>query len=470
MANIFSQVPGFKESRLRSLYSDFSHLKEINPEGFDANIAAWRDVLDISLNDHFFESTITLPGAELASKLADSTYGHPKGLSTVLDVEVQLAEYVPWSIYKYSSPESPWSLKDYISPIRWLESKLKSYRIGKFSLLDGKGGVCNDYFINWKRMIAIGNRVGDMISAKVQSEGTHSAGLLDNELFVDLVKKLDPSLSDLDIQVLLIYLSRDCGKLTVVSDKENAPRAFVKVGRSPITDEDIGIIKVKSNIRSIQSRTDILAERLDKEIPEKVQMLLQKGKNDDRLKNVLVQKAYMTNSMNKSLGILSQLNMILDKINDAQTNISVYSSLRTAKEVLEAFNNQISLADLESVQLELDQEIAISNDLTEAMKITPDLDESAIDDELKELEKQYLEEKNRDTGNLVGVSEGIETHNGDRSEVSGSNKESESQKSEDKALIDKLLALKLNSQSEEFVENNTSGSVDTGMALATELV
>ena len=391
MASIISQVPGFKESRLRSLYSDFSHLKEVNPEGYDANISAWCDVLDLCLKDHYFQSTITLPGTELASKLADPNYGHPKGLASVLDSEIQNGKYVPWSIYKFSSPEPAWNLKDYFSPMRWVEQKLRTYRIGKFSLLDGKGGVCNDYFINWHILASTGDRLGEKITAEVQSEGTYSAKLLDSDLFMELVKKLDPNLSDLDIQVLLIYLSRDCGKLTVVSDYENARRAFVKVDNSPITEEDFGIIKIKANIRSIQARTDILAERLDKEIPEKIRTLLQRGKNDERLRNVLVQKTYVTKFLNKSLGILSQLNMILDKINDAQTNVSVYDSLRTAKGVLAFFNNQISFADLDKIQLELDEEIAISNELTDALVVTPDMDERAIDDEMEELEREYIE-------------------------------------------------------------------------------
>lgn len=456
MATIISQVPGFKESRLRSLYSDFSHLKDINPEGFEANIIAWCDALELCLTNHYFDSTLTLPGPEMASKLADPTYGQPKGLATVLDTEIRRGNYVPWSIYNHSSPESAWSLKDYLSPMRWVESKLKSYRIGSFSLLDGKGGIRNDYFIDWKRLATTGNRVGELITARVQSEGNYSAKLLDSDLFVELVKKLDPDLSDLDIQVVLIYLSRDCGKLTVESDYENTRRAFIKVDSSPLTEEDIGTIKVKASIRSIQNRTDVLAERLDKEIPEKIQMLLKRGKDDDRLKNVLVQKSYVTRSLNKSLGILSQLNVILDNINEAQTNVSVYTSLRTAKGVLEAFNNQISFDDLDKVRLELDDEIAISNELTEAMVITPDLDESAIDDELKELESEYLKERKEKEMEGQEVSS---KKTGEARDEGASTEVSEKQDEEtNKALIDRLLELKLEKEPEEGVGNSETGN------------
>lgn len=455
MTEILSKVPAFKESRLRSLYSDFSHLHELNPEGFDANVAAWSSALDQCLEHHYFGSSITLPGAELSSKLANSEFGSPKGLATVLDIQVQNGRYAPWSIYKFSSPEPSWGFKDYISPMRWIERKLRTFRVENFSLLDGKGGVCADYFINWDVLAAMGEKLGNLIVDKVQSEGTYSAKLLDSDLFVDLMKSLDGNLSDLDIQVLLIYLSRDTGKLRVISDYENARRAFVKVDAAGITNEDISIIKVKANIRSIQARTDILAERLDKEIPEKLLELLKKGKQDDRLKNVLVQKTYVTRSLNKSLGVMSQLNMILDKINDAQANVSVYETLKSAKDVLATFNNMISFADLDKVQLELDEEIAISNELTEAMVISPDLDERAIDDELEQLEKEYEQKKQQEANSSKQ----------DEAEASAE-PEKEEEKNDDgnEILIDKLLALKLDNPAtptSEGTEQDESSKLDS---------
>lgn len=409
MDALLAQVPAFKESRLQSLYLDFSHLQELNPEGFDANIAAWSHLLDTCLDTRYFHSAFTLPGAEMAAKLAHSKYGQPKGLATVLDCEIQNGKYAPWSIYKFSSPEPLWSLKDYLSPMRWVERRLRAYRVENFRLLDGKGGVCGDYFIQWGKMAVLGDRLGAQLAAKVLSEGTYLAKLLDSDLFADLVRGVDSTLSDLDIQVLLIYLSRDTGKLRVVSDYENARRTFIKVDNSDITSADIGVIKVKANIKSLQDRSDILAHRLDQEIPQKIAELLKKDKHDDRLKNVLVQKSYLTRSLNKCLGLVSQLNMILDKINDAEGNVSMFETLKTAKDVLASFNNKISFADLDKVQLELDDEIAVSNELTEAMVISPDLDERAIDDELELLEREYekeQEEKNVETESKSGVSGG----------------------------------------------------------------
>lgn len=451
MSEILSKIPAFKESRLRSLYSDFSHLNQVNPEGFDANVQAWCDALDQCLTDHYFQSTITIPGSDLESKFTNADFGKPKGLATVLDIQVQNGHYVPWSIYKVCSPEPSWGFRDYLSPMRWIERRLRSFRVENFSALDGKGGVGADYFISWEKLAEVGDKMSQLIKEEVEKEGTYSAKLLDSDLFVDLVRRLDRNLSDLDIQVLLIYLSRDTNKLKVISDYENARRAFVKVDTAGITNEDISIIKVKANIRSLQARTDILAERLDKEIPAKILELLKKGKQDDRLKNVLVQKTYVTRSLNKSLGVMSQLNMILDKINDAQANVSVYETLKTAKDVLATFNNMISFADLDKVQLELDEEIAISNELTEAMVISPDLDERTIDDELEELEKEFEKEKKekekeKDEKEVEVKSE--ETKEETEVESEEKTVEEKEQVSEpiaqsDENLIDRLEALKL---------------------------
>lgn len=445
MSSVFSLVPAFKESRLRSLYSDFSHLKDVNPEGFDANVNAWCDLLDQCLIHHTFDSSVTLPGAELAVKLADSTYGQPQGLSVVLDTLVQNGKYVPWSIYKFSSPEPLWSFKDYLSPMRWVERRLRSFRIDNFSLLNGKGGLSSDFYINWEQLSVLGDKIGDEIIAKVNSEGLYSAKLLDSDSFVEMVKGLDGNLSDLDVQVLLIYLSRDSGRVKVVSDYENARRAFIKVDSSAITNDDIGIIKVKVNIKSIQIRTDILAKKLDDEIPTKIQQLLKKGKEDDRIKKLLVQKSYVTNSLNKSLGVLSQLHLILDKINDAQSNVSIYETLKTAKDVLASFNNMISFKDLDEVKLELDQEIFISNELSDAMVVSPDMDEREIEDELRELEEEYRLEQQK-SSEAVSEAPDSKAEQSKPELTVHDKKETEKEngaEEEDASLIDKLQALKV---------------------------
>ena len=62
------------ESRLRSLYSDFRDLKQLNPDGYDANIIQWKDYLIKEV----WNDTIIVNGQNLLEYLSISPYGPPK--------------------------------------------------------------------------------------------------------------------------------------------------------------------------------------------------------------------------------------------------------------------------------------------------------------------------------------------------------------------------------------------------------
>lgn len=83
-----SLIPAANEQRPRlpSLYSDFRYLRTTNPNGFAANLAAWKDVLraaterGLAGDDH-----LVLPVTDtLVSQLATREWGRPLALATVV--------------------------------------------------------------------------------------------------------------------------------------------------------------------------------------------------------------------------------------------------------------------------------------------------------------------------------------------------------------------------------------------------
>lgn len=76
--------PEFTSSRLPSLYSDFSFLKNANPEGYQANVSAWKYALQdaiwegkIAWNNHYL---ILQYDNKLLTSLYMPNFGIPLGM------------------------------------------------------------------------------------------------------------------------------------------------------------------------------------------------------------------------------------------------------------------------------------------------------------------------------------------------------------------------------------------------------
>lgn len=387
---VFSTVPAFKKTRLPSLYSDFSHLVDSNPEGYDANIQAWIEVFKQCLEQHTFNSSITLPASELTIKLSNKELGEPKGLGLVLSNQILRGSLVPWSIYQFTSPNIATSLRDYVSPSKWFEKGLARIKTWSFSPTDRKGRLVAENYIAWARLVEIGDDVSKKLLQMVATEGNYTANLFDEDLFAKTVLSIVPGLSNLDIQVLIVYLSRDMGLVSISRDAQSGTQ-YIKLGSSSLTDHDISIIKLKSSISGLHRRTTVLENRLDVEIPQEIERLLSIKGLEDRIKRVLVRKAAVKRSLAKSLGVLDQLNSIVEKINEADTNAVLFETMKDAKDVLSVYNSKLSLEEIDDLQIELDEQVASTNELSAALNNAVTLDDTEIDEEFARLEKEHEE-------------------------------------------------------------------------------
>lgn len=390
MEKLYLEVPQFKESRLPSLYSDFSHLKDINPEGYQANHDSWVALLYASLRLHTFGTSVSLPGEKLSSTLRNSVYGEPKMLATTLDEQIKKGDWIPWSIYRSHNLKGGRRLTDFLSPRRIGNALWGSVALNFYSLRTGLTAVASDHFIAWSSLVSIGDRVYTELKKRVDKEnGVLSAKLFDENLFNHTLKEIDSDLSDIDIQVLMVYLSRDTGQITLLADLANSEKTFIKVGDStPITEEEIGVIKLKSNVRNMEEKVHLFEEQLNEKIPEKLANLVKTKATEDRLRNVLIRKAALKKSLSRASNVCMQLSLVLDKINEAKSNADLFQTLKESKAVLSLLNKQVSLEDVDSVAAELDDEIATTNEVSNALLLSTEVDEDEIESELAEIEKE----------------------------------------------------------------------------------
>lgn len=383
-------VPAFKKSRLPSLYSDFSHLIDTNLEGYDANIQAWVDVLKQCLVQNVFGSAFTIPGANLAVEFSDSTLGEPKGLGHVLKTQVQQGIFIPWSIYNFTSPNVAMTAREYVSPSKWFEKGFGLMKYWAFSPTNRLGRLTPETYIVWNQLAKVGDVISTKLHHQFSSENVYTETLFDENLFAEAVTSLVPRLSDLEVKILIVYLSRDIGLISVARDHDSATQ-YIKIGTSPITEQDIAIIKLKKTMSGLLKRKEQLENRLDNDIPRKVKKLFDSKSLNDHLKSVLVQKATLKTSLAKSLTVLNQLSGILEKINEADSNLLLFKTMKDAKDVLSAYNSKLSFEEIDDLQIELDDQVKRTSELSIAMAPAADVNDADVDEELARLEREHEE-------------------------------------------------------------------------------
>lgn len=387
--DLFSSVPAFKESRLRSLYLDFSHLKDVNPEGYAANVDAWVELLAQLLVQHTLGASIALPGARLGPALRNAQYGEPKALAAVLQAQIAQAKLVPWSIY-LRWPVHKLTFADYVSPLRWALRAWSGVKMGSFAVAHN-GVLRDEHYVSWDQLVDVGARVAAHLQ-KATGDGTYSGRLLTRDMFAHLARQACV-LSDVDVSLLLVYLSRDVGRISVGSSTQHPLREYVKVGGA-LVPEDYDVINVKAQIAELESRVAALEQQVDVALPQRVQALVKSGAADERVKRVLLQKRRVAKSLTQAADVLGQLLAVLDKINDAQSNAAIVDSLKTAQTALSAFNARVSLDDVDAVRAELDEQMGVTDEISDALALLPDMD-AELDEELEKLEAAVKTEKSK---------------------------------------------------------------------------
>lgn len=406
MEDFIKANPYFKSSRLNSLYSDFHRLKQLNPDGYEANVLAWSNLLVSLLKSRRLSSVLSIPASGLYLSLSIPIYGRPDALPTVLEELVNQQIVVPLSVYKlvqgsfYEFIASKTSIFDYINPNKWLEWGLSSIGFnGSFSPVTSKGDLKDEYYINWDHLIAMGENIHKQICQLFT--GDYTELLFDSSTLYDHILTIEPKFSKVDLEILMLFWLRDKNYITVRKDQDSTYIKFENT--SEITDDDIAVINLKATMNTLTKRNQVLEHKLE-EIPNKIKAMLKTGGKQDRgVRSLLLTKKTVTNSLNKSNEVLNQINTILLKINDAHVNLSMFESMKRSSAILKGLNSQISVDEVDKLRDELDEEITKSDEINEALgtKVESDEEIEAELDKLCEEAKIAVPEKKDDTDQLL---------------------------------------------------------------------
>ncbi|KAM0348759.1 hypothetical protein ACHAPU_004198 [Fusarium lateritium] len=391
--------PSFSRSRLPARYSDFRPQRTLNPDGYQANISAWRQALsDLvakgmishrgSNPDHF---VLKLDGSLLRS-LENKEYGQPLALGTVVReatagrdfISLQDFEKSQQSIYQRSWAGVPWTVM--------------SWTLRQLGVVDPSRGddkLPTGQYVVVKNMEAAAKELGDLMADKVSRfDRVFSRAQFQNAFSAALVK--DQRLTDTDLDVLLKFLSRDKG---VIEYDGSTIRIQDSGEQGGITKDDAAIASLKELTESLKHQTDILNTRIDE--------LAQTAKDAVTRKNrvsalaALKSKKIAETSLATRYATLNQLEEVAAKLEQAADNVQLVNVMEASSGALKSLNEQVGGVDrVDAVMDRIREQTTATDEISAIMAESTGqvVDEDALDDELEAMEAQQREkeeEKNK---------------------------------------------------------------------------
>lgn len=383
----------FTKTRLPSLYSDFRKLQDFNPDGYDANLVAWRSLFTELFTECKLKHTFALETAGLQDELILAGQGKPMCVDLVLEDLVRTGDLIPWSrwvqsegIYetKWVKPVINWALNRFIWDTR--------YKLG------AKHGLKDDTLVS---KLMLEKYVGSLF--KVLSTKRHEL-VFKKDQFRKLLETADiivngykPHLSDLDFEILLTYLDRDVGRIYIRDE-------VIKFDEE-ITDVDVGICEIKTTIEALEDKNKELQTKIDATNVRLKQSLNNKSNKELSL-NLLRSKKVAERSLSKQLNSLTQLESVLYKIDESSSNLQMLSALEKGSVVLKSLNAQSGGVErVEEIMDELEEDKYQADQITEQFQRLGPVNNSEVEEELQMLEE---EEETKAKSNVDEISKKLE--------------------------------------------------------------
>ncbi|GKZ56820.1 hypothetical protein AnigIFM49718_002114 [Aspergillus niger] len=394
----------FRKNRLPSLYSDFPIHRKTNPEGYTTNITAWEHALTSAAKHGYIaphgpaskgkaNHLILRADESLLRDLEIPECGRPVALGAVFDEATRNRTMVPLHLYRTNpaslrkpqwgidtSVLSPWAV------MSWGMKQLKGVVIGSEEATPRLQPQELVLVENLKeaadRVVkhATGNSPSktDLVYSK-ESFVSEFAGVLDERSL----------LSDADMDVLLLYMSRDSGAIaydgkTIKFRTSDAPK--------DITEQDTAVASIKTLMATMTKQVENLENKIT-ELNSTAKMALQ-NKNRVSALSAVRSKKLAEHNLKQRLDTLMQLEEVYSKIEQATDQVQFVKVMEASIGALRGLHTQIGGAErVEDVVQELRDEMSKVDEVGNIMnEAGPQIDETEIDDELQELENKEREE------------------------------------------------------------------------------
>ncbi|GME24475.1 3-hydroxyisobutyrate dehydrogenase [Neofusicoccum parvum] len=402
---ILAHEDAFKSrGRLASLYSDFRIQQATNPDGYNANISAWRQALvDASRAGLVPSQTgtnnlLTLgTGEVLLRELTSKDFGRPLALAAVIHDAVTKKEMIPLKDFQ-AAKTSIYSRSWSISPLSILSWGLQ--QLGVIGGTTSQDKLATDELVVMPNLEAASNAI------IAQASTPKSA--------VDLIYSLDSfrttfahavspthALTPTDTSVLLTHLSRDKSALSYdpASQTIRFAPANSNAPPAPITQQDITIAHLRSLIASLNAQLPVLSARIAS--CDAAARAAVSTKTRTAALAALRSKKLAEQGLARRADTLAQLEQVYAKIEEAADNVEVVRAMEASTGVLRGLHEQVGGAEgVEEVVERLREEMGKADEVNEIVNEVGRegavVDEDEVDEEFAALERAEKEKAERE--------------------------------------------------------------------------
>ncbi|GKT47419.1 uncharacterized protein ColSpa_07600 [Colletotrichum spaethianum] len=388
----------FRKARLPALYSDFRTQRTLNPDGFQANVSAWRQALARAAWEGRIASQVSAPNLlvvnvdeQLVRSLESKQFGRPLALGTVVREAVGEKDLYPLKEF-LSAKESIYAGKTW-AQVPW---SVVSWAAGQLGFsgksISGEDKLPQGRFVVIKNVETTAKSLAEKVtSSDTRFDRTYTKSHF-RKTFADTLVQ-DRRLSETDVDILLVFLSRDKG-IVVYDGQVVKIKGTTDEDESAITEEDAAVSSLKELIADMKEQTELLMRRVD-DLTAAAKEAVSK-KNKVAALAALKSKKITEASLEKRFATLNQLEDVASRIQEARDNVQLVKVMEASAGALKGLNEKVGGADrvgdvVDRLREQMGEVDEVGKIISEAGAAP--VDEFEVDDELEAMEREEREKE-----------------------------------------------------------------------------
>lgn len=383
------------QSRLNSLYKDFRPLKELNFDGYVANVNDWQNYL---LKKYFPKQDkicVTI-GTRFLQDISDKKYGAPASIDVVIDNLIQENILIKLDEFKNSATKR--DEKTITRIFSWIHAssigKLNRYQSRKND--NATNYLKQDTFVIRPLLEEKFTKIYDIIRNNILAKATTVCDLIfPLEDFIDFsgISYTLPSDSLIEWEVMLNYLEYHKNTITrkenIVKIIDPLVESIYKQFGVEITETDQSIAEIKQCFTNIENAI----EKYEIEVYEyKMKLKGDDFKKITKIAQTEYKRGYFLaqKMLLKLFKFRNNLVEVKYQLDMSVSNLVLYKTLQSSNKIITTINGKIGPAEKVHDLLEEIRERSTDNEeITKVLSMEiSKFDDDELDEELKEMEKE----------------------------------------------------------------------------------
>ncbi|OCF40884.1 charged multivesicular body protein 7 [Kwoniella heveanensis CBS 569] len=419
-------------ARIRALYASTSTQRSANPTGYSANSQWWAGVIEETLrtgwvNGEDGDRLVVRVDESLLARFEDEQGRRPKGIGGVVENLATTAPPILHPLPHFQSSLTPLHAPASLTsrfigrPLWWAVSQLNPFgssgeKMEKEETLWARYGKGKEYV-----HMPLLEQSAAAFTAHIAKNPilSYTASIFDLESFrkeygqacfpISTSKKLPAGrheLSSRDIEILIKWLTRDCGELVSDGTIIKVLKADQSPADHPISEADRGVISVLNAQRRVEKQV-LGIEAQIAQSHEKAKKHLASGQKNIAL-SYLRSKKQLEDLLAKRVASAEQLGAVIRSIDQARGDAEIMAAYETSTSTLRSVLSDPSLspdriaettdalADAMADQEEIDQAVRIGGELAMGSRRVVEVDEDELAAELADLVEEEKAEQERE--------------------------------------------------------------------------